>query len=1386
MKRSLSILLALCMLLSMLPAAIVSASASKEQAPRVLTEEDYVLTNRVFDEINAMEAQLEEEHASLEQRIDAVAGLIEDSENYVEGSLDIGSEDLTWKTEEGIACMYNFCKEEVEEDREGIPGTISEENLEDYTFTSYAKKGYPRGVDVYVLGPWYAYDSSFNNSYGVGYYREFAEKIAAATGGTSTVYRNTAVTIDVVADCIEKGAMVMIDSHGTYEYKSGRYRNYLRLSTGTGLTDADYSNGNTYYESGYSHGPAWMVTGTAITNHMEKDAPNSFVWLGICSGMRYESMHKPLMERGVEATLGYSRTISFEFDRYWLSAFTAALIEGKDVAGAVAAMKNKYGLWDRNNESSYNTYAKAVANGKAFPIVVSKEDVYPNTETQVYDPQSLQNYQTVKSTWRLFCEHTEGSTYKPAVAATCTTAGNKEHYACNVCSTAFADAAMTSAISASSVTIAALGHTTSSGICTRCGYVSGITMLHFWEGSNEAKTNWTFEGSSGTSGVDTSNGGILYSTSNGGDHYFHHPSGATAVGHTVKSGDIIEVRYRTTKVPSSLVNTTGTFELWYTTPSTNSNLANGKVLSASVKRLENTWQVAQFTPTTGDSISRFLFDVIEENKGYSGTKVEIDYVYIGPASNKPSAQATNSMLFHFDNKFQDQLRYATAVYGDRNFDTGFWAGNSSRIGTVSYGNSAMTIPFVNGATSAYIQTTEGSKDLSSLPLNYKPAANDMVQIKLKLNNLQAVAGQTPSIKLHYIKNNSTAGVANADYTEVQKLSATHFNGQEFVVTAKLGDNFTTASAINALRITLENVTNVSGKTGSAMIDYIAVGQLSSLPSPTVPCTVTFRGMDGTVLEVQNTTVGASVTYGGETPVMPYDNNKHYMFAGWVIEGGTAADLSNITGDIDVYTAFLELDHTYEEEIIANAGCTATGLIRYSCTGCDYSYVGDPIPATGHTVVTDAGYAATCTAPGMTDGSHCSVCNTVIVPQTVIPVAGHTEVIIPGYAAGCLNSGLSDGISCSVCQTVIQAQQPIARLGHEYKYTDNGNGTHDGICIRCDKTQVGKAHTVVNGVCTDCGNGGTTAPEVDNAITIRHTLNLASDISINYAVDTKSLSGYDSFYLSCSVPNYEGNTYTGSTTVKISPVLNGNYYYFTLDGLTAVHINNNIEATLHMEKGQAEYVSNVDSYSVATYAYSQLGKANAATALKELCAELLRYGAKAQIFKGYRTDALADASLTAEQISLLTDLETIAFANNNETLNDVTNPSVTWEGKSLNLNSKVTLKYIFNPTNFAGNVADLTLRVSYKDINGKTVTKTVSGAQVYSAANNWYAFDLDTLLASELRSVVSAAIYNGNTQVSATIIYSADTYGNGKTGNLLTLCKALFSYSDSAKAFFVNN
>ena len=205
--------------------------------------------------------------------------------------------------------------------------------------------------------------------------------------------------------------------------------------------------------------------------------------------------------------------------------------------------------------------------------------------------------------------------------------------------------------------------------------------------------------------------------------------------------------------------------------------------------------------------------------------------------------------------------------------------------------------------------------------------------------------------------------------------------------------------------------------------------------------------------------------------------------------------------------------------------------------------------------------------------------------------------------------------------------------------------------------------------------------------------------------------------------------------------------------------------------------------MATYAYYQLNNATAADKLKTLCANLLRYGAAAQTYKGYRTDALVDSAMTDAHRAYLTDLDTVTFGNNNQNLSDLDNPTVQWVGKTLLLDSKITLRYVVNMANYTGKIEDLSLRVRYTNYKGEEVTAVVTGAQPYGTTAGRYSFDFDGLLAAELRCAVSAAVYAGDTRLSGTMIYSVDSYGSNFDGTLGDLCKSMLAYSDVALAYF---
>ena len=144
--------------------------------------------------------------------------------------------------------------------------------------------------------------------------------------------------------------------------------------------------------------------------------------------------------------------------------------------------------------------------------------------------------------------------------------------------------------------------------------------------------------------------------------------------------------------------------------------------------------------------------------------------------------------------------------------------------------------------------------------------------------------------------------------------------------------------------------------------------------------------------------------------------------------------------------------------------------------------------------------------------------------------------------------------------------------------------------------------------------------------------------------------------------------------------------------------------------------------------------------------------------------------------------TVRFNSNKAYLGDLADPAVMVKGVSMQLNSKIIVRYIIDAGQYGGNPEDLSLKISYIGTEGEKEV-TLTNITLYNGDYGYYAFDFDGLFASELRTVMSVAVYAGDTKVSETLEYSVDSYGNGKAEPILTIVRAMIAYSDSAKDYF---
>lgn len=441
------------------------------------------------------------------------------------------------------------------------------------------------------------------------------------------------------------------------------------------------------------------------------------------------------------------------------------------------------------------------------------------------------------------------------------------------------------------------------------------------------------------------------------------------------------------------------------------------------------------------------------------------------------------------------------------------------------------------------------------------------------------------------------------------------------------------------------------------------------------------------------------------------------------------------------------------------------------------YIEESVFGVNHTMTETGGVSPTCTEAGLTALVQCTTCKQPQSVQEPIAPTGHETVTEEAVAPGCLTEGRKEHSFCTLCGEVFTQGQAVPPTGHSYQYETIGDLSHKVSCENCDYT-CEDAHVLENGICI-CGDG-TGAPVLREDLTIRHTLDLASDISVNYAVPASQLDGFDlsTVTMECRLQGPEGEK-----VYILTPELRGQYYYFTLRDLTAVHMNNRILSVLRGTRGIREYYSVIDDYSIADYAYGRLDATTSSAELKSLCAELLRYGAMAQTFKNYCTETLADEKMTETHRAYLADLSGVVSGEINMELPSLKVNPVLWAGKALALDSRITVRYIIDATAFEGTAEDLSLLIRYQDINGKEKTAELSDPQPYGTDGTKLAFDFDGLLAAELRTVLIATVYSGDTAVSSTLLYSPDTYAKGKPGTLGDLCRALLAYSDAARAYF---
>ena len=174
-----------------------------------------------------------------------------------------------------------------------------------------------------------------------------------------------------------------------------------------------------------------------------------------------------------------------------------------------------------------------------------------------------------------------------------------------------------------------------------------------------------------------------------------------------------------------------------------------------------------------------------------------------------------------------------------------------------------------------------------------------------------------------------------------------------------------------------------------------------------------------------------------------------------------------------------------------------------CNICGYTRT--IIPIHKHSLEKVSAVAATCTSTGNTEHYKCEDCGKlfsdpagtkeITAESVIVGMLSHSPKELPAIEATCENTGLSAGSKCENCDTIIIEQTVTAAKGHDFvsgiwRYD---TALHWKKCSRCDLTDTKENHVFDNeqdNICKVCGYNRGIAPA--------HTHNWADAWSHNTA------------------------------------------------------------------------------------------------------------------------------------------------------------------------------------------------------------------------------------------------------------------------------------------------
>ena len=432
------------------------------------------------------------------------------------------------------------------------------------------------------------------------------------------------------------------------------------------------------------------------------------------------------------------------------------------------------------------------------------------------------------------------------------------------------------------------------------------------------------------------------------------------------------------------------------------------------------------------------------------------------------------------------------------------------------------------------------------------------------------------------------------------------------------------------------------------------------------------------------------------------------------------------------------------------------------------------------VITDEAIEPTFDSTGLTEGSHCSVCEKPIVAQNELPKLAVTELEITAPDKLVYYKGESlDSTGLTV----------TAKLNNDTNIDVTDQVQLEGLSSNASGT---KTITV-----SFKDAQATFDVQVFSFTSV--SLSLEGRVIINFYANFPGYeeSGYTPgilFFRKQPDGDEIVAAYNAGEGVTSYVVADNGALMFSYDKLAAKELNDKVYATLYAVQDDGKVVFGTPTpISAAEYAISTFGLYANDARLQTLMVDMLNFGAAAQNEFDYRTNALANSNMSATMAAKATK-DNVSLSNGMKLYKDgLSSDKVTIKSASLSLDNEISINFY---AEIKGDIKKAELLIFDEYTAGGVYDKNTASKRTDMVPHeDMYAGFITGIAAKSMRDLYYARVYvqfeDGTEAYSGIGQYSVESYawqvrnGSGFSSELKLLMEEMMKYGDSAKMYMEN-